>query len=111
MTNFYRAVKVLNDVGEYIDHLEACTAYVTALEAAGLLMPDMRVIRTPEELEALDPDTCTLDKFGDFDFAKAWIDENGKMFEGHVAFLPAVVFATGDQVRAAREAMELDNGF
>ena len=111
MSNFDRAVKVLNDVGEYIDHLEASTAYVTALEAAGLLMPDMRVIRTPEELEALDPDTCTLDKFGDFDFAKAWIDENGKMFEGHVAFLPAVVFATGDQVRAAREAMELDNGF
>ena len=111
MSNFDRAVKTLNDVGEYIDHLEASTAYVTALEAAGLLMPDMRVIRTPEELEALDPDTCTLDKFGDFDFAKAWIDENGKMFEGHVAFLPAVVFATGDQVRAAREAMELDNGF
>ena len=111
MSNFDRAVKTLNDVGEYIDYLEGNIAYVTALEAAGLLMPDMRVIRTPEELEALDPDTCTLDKFGDFDFAKAWIDENGKMFEGHVAFLPAVVFATGDQVRAAREAMELDNGF
>ena len=111
MSNFDRAVKALNDVGEYIDYLEGNIAYVTALEAAGLLMPDMRVIRTPEELEALDPDTCTLDKFGDFDFAKAWIDENGKMFEGHVAFLPAVVFATGDQVRAAREAMELDNGF
>ena len=74
-------------------------------------MSDFRIITTPEELEALDPDTCTLDKFGDFDFAKAWIDESGKMFEGHVAFLPAVVFATGTQVRAAREAMELDNGF
>ena len=64
------------------------------------------IIRTPEELEALDPDTCTLDKYGDFDFAKAWIDESGKMFVGHVDFLPAVVFATGDQVRAAREVME-----
>ena len=41
MSNFDRAVKVLNDVGEYIDHLEASTAYVTALEAAGLLMPDL----------------------------------------------------------------------
>ena len=110
MSNFDRAVKALNDVGEYIDYLEGNIAYVTALEAAGLLMPDMRVIRTPEELEALDPDTCTLDKYGDFDFAKAWIDENGKMFVGHVDFLPAVVFATGDQVRAAREAMEKDNG-
>ena len=111
MSNFDRAVKVLNDVGEYIDYLEGNIAYVTALQAAGLLMPDVQIIRTVEELEALDPDTCTLDKYGDFDFAKAWIDENGKMFEGHVAFLPAVVFATGDQVRAAREAMELDNGF
>ena len=111
MSNFDRAVKTLNHVDEVIDRVAGNEVYVTALEAAGLLMPDMRVIRTPEELEALDPDTCTLDKFGDFDFAKAWIDENGKMFEGHVAFLPAVVFATGDQVRAAREAMELDNGF
>ena len=110
MSNFDRAVKVLNDVGEYIDYLEGNIAYVTALEAAGLLAPDAQVIRTPEELEALDPDTCTLDKYGDFDFAKAWIDENGKMFVGHVDFLPAVVFATGDQVRAAREAMEKDNG-
>ena len=74
-------------------------------------MSDFRIITTPEELEALDPDTCTLDKFGDFDFAKAWIDENGKMFVGHVDFLPAVVFATGAQVRAAREAMEIENGF
>ena len=41
MSNFDRAVKALNDVGEYIDHLEASTAYVTALEAAGLLAPDL----------------------------------------------------------------------
>ena len=41
MRNFDRAVKTLNDVGEYIDHLEASTAYVTALEAAGLLTPDL----------------------------------------------------------------------
>ena len=106
MSNFDRAVKALNDVGEYIDYLEGNIAYVTALEAAGLLAPDAQVIRTVEELEALDPDTCTLDKYGDFDFAKAWIDESGKMFVGHVDFLPAVVFATGDQVRAAREVME-----
>ena len=73
-------------------------------------MSDFQVITTPEELEALDPDACTLDKFGDFDFAKAWIDENGKMFVGHVDFLPAVVFATGDQVRYARETLEVANG-
>ena len=41
MSNFDRAVKALNDVGEYIDYLEGNIAYVTALEAAGLLMPDL----------------------------------------------------------------------
>ena len=41
MSNFDRAVKALNDVGEYIDYLEGNIAYVTALQAAGLLMPDL----------------------------------------------------------------------
>ena len=41
MSNFDRAVKVLNDVGEYIDYLEGNIAYVTALQAAGLLMPGL----------------------------------------------------------------------
>ena len=41
MSNFDRAVKVLNDVGEYIDYLEGNIAYVTALQSAGLLMPDL----------------------------------------------------------------------
>ena len=41
MSIFDRAVKALNDVGEYIDYLEGNIAYVTALQAAGLLMPDL----------------------------------------------------------------------
>ena len=41
MSNFDRAVEALNDVGEYIDYLEGNIAYVTALEASGLLMPDL----------------------------------------------------------------------
>ena len=41
MSNFDRAVEALNDVGEYIDYLEGNIAYVTALQAAGLLMPDL----------------------------------------------------------------------
>ena len=111
MSNFNRAVEALNDADVLYGALVSNEDYATVLQGRGLLAPDMQIIRTVEELEGLDPDTCTLDKYGDFDFAKAWIDENGKMFEGHVAFLPAVVFATGTQVRAAREAMELDNGF
>lgn len=106
MSNFDRAVKVLNDVGEYIDYLEGNIAYVTALEAAGLLMPEVQIIRTPEEMEALDPDACTIDKYGDFDFAKTWLDEEGNLYEGHADFLPAVVFASGTQVRAAHAALE-----
>ena len=41
MSNFARAVKALNDVDEAIDHLADNEAYVTALEAAGLLAPDL----------------------------------------------------------------------
>ena len=40
MTIFNRAIKALNDVDEAIDHLADNDAYVTALEAAGLLAPD-----------------------------------------------------------------------
>ena len=117
MSNFDKAVEIIGELateygqpgGDELFGLDEDAAL--ALKTAGLLAPDARVIRTQQELETLDPDTCTLDKFGDFDFAKAWIDENGKMFVGHVDFLPAVVFATGDQVRAAREAMEVENDF
>ena len=41
MSNFDRAVKALNDVDEAIGHLADNEAYVTALEAEGLLMPDL----------------------------------------------------------------------
>ena len=41
MSNFERAVKALNDVDEAIDYLADNEAYVTALEAAGLLAPDL----------------------------------------------------------------------
>ena len=41
MSNFDRAVKVLNDVDEAIDHLADNDAYVTALEASGLLAPGL----------------------------------------------------------------------
>ena len=41
MSNFDRAVEALNDVDEAIGHLADNEAYVTALEAAGLLAPDL----------------------------------------------------------------------
>ena len=41
MSNFDRAVKALNDVDEAIDRVAGNEVYVTALEAAGLLVPDL----------------------------------------------------------------------
>ena len=112
MSNFDRAVKTLNDVGEYIDYLEGNIAYVTALEAAGLLVPDTRIIRTPEELEALEIDDADAIVLASEAGAVRNVRALAAMHRlGSVWGLPAVVIATGKQVRAAREAMELDNGF
>ena len=52
MSNFDRAVKALNDVDEAIDHLADNEAYVTALEAAGLLAPDLPELAQPLAEEA-----------------------------------------------------------
>ena len=110
MSNFDRAVKVLNDVDEDIDHLADNEAYVTALEAAGLLAPDTRVIRTAEELEALareDADAIVLaSEAGAARSVKALWE---MCRAGGMWGLPAVVIATGEQVREAREAMEVIN--
>ena len=47
MSNFDRAIKALNDVDEAINHLADNEAYVTALEAAGLLAPDLPKANDP----------------------------------------------------------------
>ena len=110
MSNFDRAVKVLNDVGEYIDYLEGNIAYVTALQAAGLLMPDMQVIRTPEELEALAREDADAIVLASEAGAARSVKSLCMMYRLKVEWgLPAVVVATGKQVRAAREAMEVIN--
>ena len=110
MSNFDRAVKVLNDVGEYIDHLEASTAYVTALEAAGLLAPDVQVIRTPEDLEALAREDADAIVLASEAGAARSVKSLCMMYRLKVEWgLPAVVIASGAQVRAAREAMEEEN--
>ena len=110
MSNFARAVKALNDVDEAIDHLADNEAYVTALQAAGLLMSDMQVIRTPQDLEELareDADAVVV-------ASEAGAVRTGRALAamhrlGNVWGFPAVVVASGAQVRAAREAMEQDN--
>ena len=110
MSNFDRAVKALNDVDEAIDHLADNEAYVTALEAAGLLAPDVQIIRTEEELGELvleDTDAVVLaSEAGAARSVKALWE---MCRAGGMWGLPAVVIATGDQARAALEAMEQDN--
>ena len=113
MSNFDRAVKELNDVDIYIDHLtdnDANDAYVTALEAAGLLMPDLQIIRTPEELEELELNDADAIVLASEAGAVRTVRALAAMHRlGSVWGLPAVVIASGAQVRAAREAMEKDN--
>ena len=110
MSNFDRAVKALNDVDEAIDHLADNDAYVAALEAAGLLMPDVQVIRTPEELEALAREDADAVVVASEAGAVRTVRALAAMHRlGNVWGLPAVVVASGAQVRAAREAMEQDN--
>ena len=112
MSNFDRAVKALNDVDEAIDHLADNEAYVTALEAAGLLAPDTQVIRTPQELEALAREDADAVVLASEAGAVRTVRALAAMHRlGSVWGLPAVVVDTGKQVRAAREAMEKDNDF
>ena len=110
MSNFDPAVKALNDVDEAIDHLADNEAYVTAFEAAGLLVPDARIIRTPEELEAVELDDADAIALAGEAGAVRTVRALAAMHRiGSAWGLPAVVIATGTQVREAREAMEKDN--
>ena len=73
-------------------------------------MSDFQIITTPEELEALareDADAVVLaSEAGAVRTARALA---AMRQHGSVWGLPAVVVASGAQVRAAREAMEQDN--
>ncbi|NWO04199.1 MAG: hypothetical protein HLX50_00415 [Alteromonadaceae bacterium] len=69
-------------------------------------MTNFHIIRTVEELEVLDPDAVVISA------------ENGASYyvrnltERHVKtfiYVPAVVIATGAQVRAARRTLEEEN--
>ena len=77
---------------------------------AGLLAPDLRIIRTPEELEALARDDADAIVLASEAGAVRTVRALAAMHRlGGVWGLPAVVIATGAQVRAAREAMEKEH--
>ena len=74
-------------------------------------MSDTQVIRTPEQLEELaqkDPNAVVLAGYVGVPRPACTLYEMHKA--GQKWTLPAVVIASGKQVRAALEAMEEDNG-
>lgn len=85
------------------------TAAAQALADAGLLATDPQIIRTSEELQALDPDTLVAipRDYGDCDRPRlaGWVRTFYPLGEPSPVF-PAVVVATGAQVRAARTALQ-----
>ena len=110
MSNFDRAIKALNDVDEFQGALADNNAYVTTLEARGLLANDPQVIHTPEELEALAREDADAIVLASEAGAARSVKSLCMMYRLKVEWgLPAVVIATGEQVRAAREAMEIEN--
>lgn len=70
-------------------------------------MSDIQIIRTVEELEELDLDTLLINDEGMVRDQWSWFGDFTMGIEG---ILPLAIIATSAQVRAAHEAMELDNG-
>ena len=105
--------------GIYGDEINHCGGYRLSCDDCGRLLdgavslanPAPHIIRTPEELEALareDADAIVL-------ASEAGVVRTVRALAamhrlGSVWGLPAVVIATGDQVREAREAMEQEHG-
>ena len=117
MSNFDKAVEIIGELateygqpgGDELFGLDEDAAL--ALNTAGLLAPDAQVIRTPEDLGELvleDVDAVVLaSEAGAARSVKALWE---MCRAGGMWGLPAVVIASGAQVRAAREAMEEENG-
>ncbi|MGN0097205.1 MAG: hypothetical protein ACI38U_14220 [Corynebacterium sp.] len=100
MSNIDRAAETIYRTlnGQYGD-FNYPTDAAQALADADLLTPAPQIIRTPAELEALDPDALLMTQDGNIFYAAA----KGRLFEHD---LPAVVVASGEHVRACREALE-----
>lgn len=67
-----------------------------------------RKITTADELANLDPDTVLMntDIVDPLTSVWYWLDGGGNPVRGAELDLPAVIIATGDQARAARQALE-----
>lgn len=106
MSNIDRATHVINETyaDEYVKMHMTPPKVAAALDDAGCLAPTPQIIRTVEELEALDGETVVESKDGYITSAT----ELSLFLRPHNADsdLPAVVVASGEHVRACREALE-----
>ena len=107
MSILKKAIAVLNAVDEEQDFLPDNAAYVYALESKGLLKESPRIIRTLEEVEALDSYALLADKDGGL-YNRAGILENVTP-ENMGKYMPLAVLVARGQFRAAREALEQGN--
>ena len=110
MSNLEKSSRLLQDWAD-MRSLDMDMYHVARkLLEAELLAPDVQVIRTPEELGELaleDTDAVVLASEAG---AARSVKSLCMMYRLKVEWgLPAVVIASGAQVRAAREAMEKDN--
>ena len=111
MSNLEKSSRLLQDWADM--HSVDMDMYHVArkLLEADLLAPDVQAIRTPEELEALAREDADAVVLASEAGAARSVKSLCMMYRLKVEWgLPAVVIATGDQVRAAREAMEEEHG-
>ncbi|MGC3905717.1 hypothetical protein ACYB2S_13840 [Corynebacterium variabile] len=105
MTNIDKAIEVIRM--EFEDDSKVYDEYSisSALADAGLLTPAPQIIRTVEELQALDPETVVWPArhYGPYTVGTLVPDPFNPYWTPP---LPAVVVATAEQVRAARKALE-----
>ena len=104
--------------GIYGDEINHCGGYRLSCDDCGRLLdgavslanPAPHIIRTPEDLEALELDDADAIALASFAGAVRTVRALAAMHRlGSVWGLPAVVIASGAQVRAAREAMEKEH--
>lgn len=69
-------------------------------------MSTPQIIRTQKELKELDLETVLMDEHGEYTAADLWADEDQLLAGQGYTILPLVVIASGDQVRAARKALQ-----
>lgn len=79
---------------------------IRALAEVGWLAPAPQIIRTMKEMEGMDPDTVVLGGDGFICLVRQWLAGDEVDREIHQRYLPGVVIAPADQVRAAQKAME-----